>query len=202
MTQNAFNRLNTTPTRYAVRGQLAISLHIGKRCGLYRETQNAAQPGPPERGKPGPRTNRKPIHFYPDKCFFSPRNASTHHDMMIRTPPPFPGPRFPAIAARGPRFSRFPVPLDRVCPLSKRIYRRLLVYCPLPTALYYLRKYTNQGGRGSAPTAVVFLYYHHTPHEIFRNKRLTATHTPPIVPRLACLPLESPPVHGMGCVNR
>ena len=55
--------------RYAIRGQLAISLHIGKRLEPYRETQNAAQPGPPERGngKPGKqgnretRTNREPI---------------------------------------------------------------------------------------------------------------------------------------------
>ena len=139
MTLNVFTRLNTTPTRYAVRGQLAISLHIGKRWGPYRETQNAAQPEPPERGngKPGEtrkretpgdqtQTKRNSIHFYPDKCFFSSRNASTHHDMLISTPPPFPRSPFPG--KRGPPFPLFPhrVPVSR---LFVRFSNRLGIYC-------------------------------------------------------------------------
>jgi hypothetical protein len=162
MTHNVFTHLNTNSTRYAIRGQLAISLHIGKRLGPYRETVNAAQPGPPERGngKPGEtrpagngdqtQTKRNSIHFYPDKCFFSSRNASTHHDMLISTPPPFPRSPFPG--KRGPPFplSPYRFPVSR---LFVRFSNRLGIYC-IDCASKSLR--VQAGGRGCVRASAFF----------------------------------------------
>jgi len=46
------------------------------------------------------------MHFYYYPAFFSPRNAGQSRFPGTRQPPPFAGPRSPAIAARVPRFSR------------------------------------------------------------------------------------------------
>ena len=87
-TQNAFARLNTKQrgTRYAGHGPVP-----GQLATVHRTGQNR-RPGTPQRGngKPGKRgnqetrTSRDLMHFYLGMRFFSSRNASTHHDLMIR----------------------------------------------------------------------------------------------------------------------
>jgi len=91
-------------------------------------------------GESWDREAREPMHFYLMQVFcdnpqpvnrVSPARASRRR---------FPGPRFPAIAARRSLVFLYRWPVSR---LGKRNSNRLKVSCPLPIALYYLRKYTN-----------------------------------------------------------
>ena len=73
---------------------------------------------------------------------------------------------YPAIANR---FSRFRVP-PPYNPLIKRNSNRLKVYCVHFKGCNIYRNILTKGGEGLERTACVFLYYHNTPHEIFRHK--------------------------------
>jgi hypothetical protein len=89
---------------------------------------------------------------------------------------------------------RFPVPLSRqtrpavpafpyrvpVSRLDIAISNRLKVYCA-DCASKSLR--VQAGGAGVRRRVRVFLYYHHTPHNFFRHKRLTARLPAGVAPR-------------------
>lgn len=79
----------------------------------------------------------------------------------------------PAIANRLARF-RVPPPYTL---LSMRFSKRFKVYCGYFKGCNIYANILTKGGRGVARTACVFLYYHNTPHEIFRHK-VPPTHRP------------------------
>ena len=102
--------------------------------------------------------------------FQSTINASTHHDVLIcstpkriRSPSPFPRYQFQVF--------RVPPPCE---PLSMRFSNRFRIYCDRIARLNLSRP---GGGAGVRARPRVFLYYHNTPHEIFRHK-VPPTHRP------------------------
>ena len=110
-----------------------------------------------------------------------------HPAFFQSTPGPqnrLPGPRNAATVSRsrfpgkrGPPFPLFRVPRHQLRYLSGLAidYESLARY--LSHCIIYANTLT-EGGRGSAPTAVVFLYYHHTPHNFFRHKVPQRTASP------------------------
>ena len=161
-------RLKLPSTRYAIRGHLAISLHIGKRLGPYRETVNAAQPEPPNgKREPGEtrkretRTSRNSIatslRFISTRSmFFSSRNASTHHDMMIRTPPPF----LARSRQTRPAVPDFPVPVAR--------FRLCGFTNDLKSTVSIVAQVLAPSRRGAgACVRPRFFHYHHSPTTFF-----------------------------------
>lgn len=77
---------------------------------------------------------------------------------------------YPAIASRSARF-RIPTPYSL---LSMRFSNRFRIYCDRSARLNLARP---GGGAGVRARPRVFLYYHNTPHEIFRHK-VPPTHRP------------------------
>ena len=187
-TQNAFARINNTlrVTRYAGHGPVPGQMATVHRTGQNRKrgpawtaaTGKRETTGNEETRKRGPaasrlKRNRVAIHFYATPSFFSPRiNASTHHDMLIRTRPPFPGPVFPANAARRSRSANA---------IGKRIHKRLKVYCA-DCASKSLR--VQAGGRGCVRASAFFCIIITPRTKFFAISASPLAITLPIAPRL------------------
>lgn len=155
-----FTLTNTSVPPYAIRGSIAISWHWIKRF-----VQTGRQSNPQAWG------NQFANNWHSLACvdelqgesrfdsflllptfFQSTINASTHHDMLmrstpkrIRSPSPFPRPRFQGF--------RVPPPCK---PLTKRISNRFRIYCVHFKGCNIYANILTKGGEGGCPDRLRF----------------------------------------------